>query len=157
MSIQSLLSRFGAFIRGLYTLPPQAGPEVPFPFRLRSQEITIGHHLVPLIMLARSDGELSEGERDVIVAHCQVLSTRRGQRLNPQELTDLETYIGHLAPDLAVLDPALRRLESGGHDELADLFSAAHRVILVDDIVKAGELNQLVDIMEQLDRLRAKP
>lgn len=156
MSFGSVISRFGAFVRNIQSPPDTAGPEVPFPVQLEPVRATVEHHLVPLIIVGRSDHELLESERDVIVDHCRARLRRRDKLLSATEISTLEDYIEHFAPNASQLDAALRKLEAGGQDELTELLQAADRVILADDKVRAEEQSQLSEIKAQLDQLRTK-
>jgi hypothetical protein len=156
MSFESVVSRFDTFVRSLYSAPETAGPEVPFPFQLEPVRALVEHHLVPLIMVGRSDHELLKSERDLIVDHCRAMLRRRDKLLSAAEIAALEDYIEHFSPNLSQLDAALRKFEAGGQDEIADLLAAADRVILADDIVREEERNQLAEIKKQFDQLRGK-
>ena len=157
MPYESVISRFSSFVRGLYSPSEAAGPETPFPFQLESVRAAVEHHLVPLIIIGRSDHELLKAERDVIVDHCRARLRRQDKLLSASEISALENYIDHFAPSLSQLETALRKVEAGGEDELADLLAAADRVILADDIVRAEEQAQLAEIKQQLAQLRTKP
>jgi len=116
MSYGSVIKRFASFVRGLYSPSETAGPEVPFPFQLESVRTTVEHHLVPLVVVGRSDHELLRAERDVIVDHCRARLRRHDKLLSASEISALENYIDHFAPSLSQLETALRKVEAGGED-----------------------------------------
>ena len=155
MSFELVIDRFGTFVRRFYSAST-AGPEVPFPFQLESVRAAIEHHLVPLVLVGRSDHELLKAERDVIVGHCRARLRRQDKVLSASEISALEDYIDRFAPNVAQLDAALRKIEAGGQDELTDLLMALDRVILADDVVRSEEQSQLAEIKKLLDQLRAK-
>lgn len=155
MSFELVIDRFGTFVRRFYS-SGTAGPEVPFPFQLEPVRATIEHHLVPLVLVGRSDHELLRAERDVIVDHCRARLRRQDKVLSASEIAALEGYIDRFAPNLPQLDDALRKIEANGQDELTDLLMALDRVILADDVVRSEEQSQLAEIKKLLDQLRTK-
>jgi hypothetical protein len=156
MSFGSAISRFGAFVRGLYSPSSAAGPDVPFPFQLDSVRAVIEHHLAPLIMVGRSDHELLRAERDVIADHCRALLRRRDKVLSASEISVLEDFIDHFSPNPSQLDAALRKFEAEDRDEFTNLLAAADRVILADDVVREEERSQLAEIKKLFDELQSK-
>ena len=156
MSFGSVINRFGALVRGLYSPSALAGPEAPFPFQLEAVRGAIEHHLALLIMLARADHELARAERDVIADHCRAIIRRRDKVLSASEISVMEDFIEHFAPNATQLDAALRKFEAEGPDEFANLLAAADRVILADDIVREEERTQLAEIKKLFDQLHSK-
>ena len=156
MSFVSVIGRFGTFVRSLYSPSAQAGPDVPFPFQLESSRAVVEHHLVPLVIVGRSDHELLKSERDVIVDHCRAILRRRDKLLSASEISVLEDFIDHFSPNPSQLDAALRKFEAEGQDEFIGLLAAADRVILADDVVREEERNQLAEIKKLFDQLRSK-
>jgi hypothetical protein len=155
MSLETVISRFGTFVRSLYS--ETAGPEVPFPVQLEPVRGAIEHHLVPLIMVGRSDHELLRAERDAIVDHCRTVLRRRDKLLSPSEITTLEIYVDRFAPSLSQLDALLPKFAAADADDIADLLAAADRVILADDVVREEERAQLAEIKKQFDQVRTAP
>jgi hypothetical protein len=156
MSFGSVINRFGAFARGLYSPSALAGPEAPFPFQLESVRGVIEHHLALLITVGRADHELLKAERDVIVDHCRTILRRRDKLLSASEISVMEDFIEHFSPNASQLDAALRKFEAEGPDEFANLLAAADRVILADDVVREDERSQLAEIKKQFDQLHSK-
>ncbi len=157
MSFEAVISSFRAFVRSFYPRAKPEGPEVPFPFRLEAVRAAIEHHLVPLIIVARSDRELLTSERDVIVDHCRlILRQHRDRLLSAAEIAELEEYVERFSPNLSQLDAALHKFETEGRDEFANLLATADRVITADDIVREEERKQLAEIKKQFEQVAAK-
>jgi hypothetical protein len=156
MSFESVIASFRALVRGLYPSSALEGPEVPFPFQLESISPAVGHHLVPLIMMARSDHELLSDERDVIVEHCRALLRHQDRLLSASEIKALEDFIEHFLPNATQLDTALRKFEAEKIEEFPYLIGAAAAVITADDVVRDEERAQLAEIKKQFEALRTK-
>jgi hypothetical protein len=155
MTLGLLVGHFGNFVREIHVRQDDSPPPTPFPDSLNHLREAVGHHLVPLILVARSDGEFEGRERDVIVTHCVTLARSRGLELDGSGTVEFVEYIEGYWPSLLQLEPALKRLEHGDHDELAALLMAVRAVIEADGVIRPEETHLLDQLNEELGRLRA--
>ena len=155
MAYESVIDRFADFVRSLYPAE-KAGPEVPYPFQLDPFRNTIEHHLPPLIMIARADRHLLKDERNAIVDHCRALLRHQDKLLSASEITAMQDYINHFAPNHAQLDSALQKFRTGAPEDFGTLLAGAEHVMTADDIVTAEEKSELAEIKTQYEGLRAK-
>jgi uncharacterized membrane protein YebE (DUF533 family) len=155
MSLGLLVGRFGSFVRETHVRQGDAAPAPPFPDGLNQLREAVGHHLIPLVLIARSDGEFEQRERDVIVTHCVTFARSRGLELDGSGTIEFVEYIESYRPSLMQLDPALMRLERGNHEEMAALLAAARAVIEADGVVRPEETRFLDQLNEELGRLGA--
>ena len=155
MSLGLLVGRFGTFVRETHTPPAQLPPEPAFPDRLNHLREAVGHHLIPLVLIAKSDGEFEVRERDVIVGHCVAFAQSRGLEFDGAAKVEFVEYIDSYCPSLMQLDPALKRLEHGGHDELIALVAAVRAVMEADGVIRPEEMRFLNELNEELERFSA--
>lgn len=160
MSLGLLVDRFGAFIRDSHNgagVNRSAGVEIPhepdFPDELSHLREAVSHHLIPLLLLARADGDFAEQERDVIVAHCTTVATRKGLEMGGNHTIVLTEYVATFRPSLMQLDPALKMLSRSPHEEMGQLVTAAHAVVEADGIVRPEEKQFLIELGEDLAKL----
>jgi tellurite resistance protein len=113
----------------------------------------VGHHLIPLVLIARSDGEFERRERDAIITHCVTFARTRGLELDGTGTVEFIEYVESYRPSLMQLDPALKRLEHGSHNELAALVAAARAVVEADGVIRREESRFLDQLNEELERL----
>jgi tellurite resistance protein len=150
MSYGVLVERFGGFVRERNDAAPAAAEAPrPFPDSLLAEREIIAHHLIPLALLSRSDGEYAESEQRVIVDHCLGLLERIGVRPSGADRATLEKYVASFRPTLMQLDPALKRLEKESAEALAAFMCAARKVVEADGRSDPAE-------MKLLDELRAE-
>jgi tellurite resistance protein len=157
MSLGLLVGRFGAFVRGNCAVPIDATPsrETSWPDSSEHLRALVGHHLIPLVLISRVDGNAADTEQQVIVDHCVALAKRHGVDVNEADRAALAKYVARFRPSLTQLDPALRRLERDSLDDLADLFASASAVICADGEVDPAELHLLDEIKDEAARLAA--
>jgi tellurite resistance protein len=105
------------------------------------------------VLIARSDGEFEQRERDAIVTHCVTFARSRGLELDGTGTIEFVEYVENYRPHLMQLDPALKRLEHGSHEEMAALIAAARAVIEADGIIRPEETRFLDQLNEELGRL----
>jgi tellurite resistance protein len=150
MSYGVLVQRFGELVRERHDVAPAAveAPR-PFPDSLLAEREIIAHHLIPLALLSRADGDYAESEQRVIVEHCLGLLERIGVRPSSADRAALEKYVATFRPSLAQLDSALKRLEKEPADTIAAFLSAARKVVDADGKVDPAET-------QRLDALRAE-
>src|SRR5580704_5770480 len=94
MSLGLLVGRFGQFVREQHNPSVQeAGPEVPFPYGLARLRETVSHHVIPLALLARADGDFADSEKQAILDHCLALLAQGGTPVSGADRAALEDYI----------------------------------------------------------------
>jgi hypothetical protein len=155
MTLGLLVGRFGNFVRETHVPQADSPPVSPFPDSLNHLRDTVGHHLIPLVLIARSDGEFERRERDTVITHCVTFARARGLELDGTGTVEFAEYVESYRPSLMQLDPALKRLEHGSHDELAALVAAARAVIEADGVIRPEETRFLDQLNEELERLGA--
>ena len=155
MTLGLLVGRFGTFVRETHVPQGDSTPVPPFPASLNHLRDAVGHHLIPLVLIARSDGEFEPRERDAIVTHCVTLAGIKGLELDSSDTVEFVEYVESYRPSLMQLDPALKRLEHGSHGELAALVAAARAVVEADGVIRPEETRFLDQLNEELKRLGA--
>jgi hypothetical protein len=153
MSLGLLVGRFGTFIRETHTPPVDSPPVTPFPDSLNRIREAVGHHLIPLVLVARSDAEFDGRERDVIVTHCVTLARSQGLEFDGSDTISFVDYIETYRPSLMQLEPALKRLEHGNRDEMLALVAAVRAVIEADGVIRPEETRFLDELNRELERL----
>jgi hypothetical protein len=156
MALGLLVGRFGTFVREAHSAGGGDAPVAPaaFPGPLNHVRDAVSHHLIPLLLLARSDNDFSPQERDVIVAHCVALARGTGVEIGDALTVDFSDYVGTFRPTLMQLDPALSRLEKAPHAEVGALLAAARAVIDADGVVRPEETRFLAELSEELDAFK---
>lgn len=155
MSLGVLVGRFGSFVREQH-LPPPAVPipeAAPFPETLLHIREAVGHHLIPLTLLARADGDYAALEQEAILDHCIALARDAGIETADHEVVTLRAYICDFKPALMQLDPALHRLSRCSHGEVAALVRAAQAVVDADGTRREEETRLLDELLLELDGL----
>jgi len=155
MSLGLLVGRFGNFVRETHTAQADPLPVPPFPDGLNHLREAIGNHLIPLVLIARSDCDFDPRERDAIVTHCVTFAQSRGVEFDGSDTLEFVEYIESYRPSLMQLDPALMLLERGSHDEMAALLAAARAVIEADGVIRPEETKFLDELKEELARFAA--
>jgi hypothetical protein len=150
MSYGVLVDRFGEFVRERHTAVPHAVAPTPFPETLQAEREIIAHHLIPLTLLARTDGDYAASEQHVIVEHCLTLLERIGVKPSAADRAALENYVAAYRPNLMQLDPALRRLEKDSSGSIAALLCAARKVMDADGKIDPAEIKLLDDLRAEL-------
>jgi hypothetical protein len=114
---------------------------------------SFGHHLVPLMLLARADDDLAASERDMIVDYCEGRARQSGFVLTPDERTALQNHVRriHLLP--MQLAPAVERLKHDSKADIAALLSAAHALVEADGVVRMQETSFLLSLQDDLNPL----
>lgn len=155
MSLGILVGRFGAFVREAHVAAADDHQHVEFPNDLNVLREAVGHHLIPLMLLARSDGEFAPQECEVVVAHCIDQARRQGIEVDPGRAQLFSDYVATYRPTLMQLDPALARLSHSAHQEVLNLVCAAQAVIEADGVVRPEETKLLTELNEDLRDLLA--
>jgi tellurite resistance protein len=150
MSYGVLVDRFGEFVRERHEPISHAVAPTPFPDNLQAEREIIAHHLIPLALLARADGDYAASEQHIIVEHCMTLLERIGVKPGTADRTTLESYVAAFRPNLVQLDPALRRLEKDSPGSIAALLCAARKVMNADGNIDPAEMKLLDDLRAEL-------
>jgi hypothetical protein len=153
MTLGLLVGRFGTFVRENHTPTPAPPPESPFPPHLNQLREKVAHHLIPLVLIGRSDRAFLDCEREVIVRHCLAVARDAGLALDGSEPELLDAYVGGFHPTLVQLEPALQRLGRCQHAELSSLLDAAQALIAADGEVSPEEARLLAELQEELAAL----
>src|SRR5262249_8051821 len=132
MTLGLLVGRFGTFVRENHTPHPSPPPEAPFPPHLNQLREKVAHHLIPLVLIGRSDRAFLACERDVIVRHCVAVASDAGLTLETSEIDAFDSYVDDYHPALMQLEPALHRLGRCSHTELERLLGAAQALVAAD-------------------------
>ena len=150
-----LVGRFGTFVRDNCTVEAQAAAstEAVCPEDVEHVRSAVAHHLIPLMLLSKVDGETADSEIAVILDHCVAIARRREVVLADGHRAAFAAYVAGYRPTLMQLDPALRLLERDNLEDLADLFTAASSVISADGRLDPAELRLLDEIKEEATRL----
>jgi len=150
MTYGVLVGRFGAFVREQHDTAASAPAPAPFPDALQAEREVIAHHLIPLALMARADGDYTVSERRVIVEHCMSLLERVGVKPSAADRDTLENYVAGFRPSLMQLDPALKRLEHESAESLSALLSAAKNLMEADGKLDPAEAKLLDELRVQL-------
>ncbi len=156
MAIDQLMQRFAAFVR---TRPgreptPDAEPAPAFPADLAHIREVCGHHIIPLALISRADGDSVPAERAVIEAHCLSLLKKAGIAPGEAERAAVAECVAQARPAMVQLDPAVARVAAEGEDSVHRLIAAAILVIEADGKRDPGEVDVLNALSEELAHLR---
>ena len=153
MSLGLLVGRFGNFLREQQVVPMVIAAEPNFPEQLERLRGQFGHDMILLTMLSRADGEAAPQERQVILEFCLDRARKAGTPATAKEAAELGDYLRDLRPTMAQFDPAIRRLEHSGKDEVLALVAAAKAVVDADGTRRAREVEFLADLSRELHAL----
>ena len=106
----------------------------------------IAHHMIPLALLARSDGNSDVAEQKIMLDHAVALLAMKGEIVSEQNREALKLYIASLRPSLVQLDPALRRLEQEKPDTMIALLGAARALVMADGRLDPAESHLLDEL-----------
>ena len=148
-----LVDTFGDFVREVYVPIEAIEAQVGFPEELHGLRDAVGHHLIPLLLLARTDREFAPCEEDSIVAHCVMFARRQGVSCDEARAAAFREYVASFRPSLMQLDPALVRLAKCAHGEFAALVDAAHAVVAADGVSRPEEVKFLARLQGDLEKL----
>jgi hypothetical protein len=154
MSLGLLVGRFAAFLNEQpATFFDSTPSEVAFPRNLERLRVQLGHHIVLLTLLSRSDGEAVVQERKVILHHCLEQAHNAGDPATAAEAAELGDYLRDLRPVSAQLNPAIRRLEHGTKEEIIAVVTAAIALVDADGARRPREMTFLTDLKHELHAL----
>jgi tellurite resistance protein len=149
-----LIGHFGAFVRETYVEPVEPPrPEPESSDALHRVRELCGHHIIPLALLSRADGESVASERDAIANHCGWLMKDAGVAVSEAERTALKHHLESFQPTLMQLDLALKRIEHEPKERIAALFAAAINVVEADGKRDPGELRFLAKLSDDLAKI----
>jgi hypothetical protein len=149
MSLGLLVGRFGEFVRDQHEAIASA-PTAPIEEPLAHERQMIAHHMIPLVLLARSDGNSDVEEQAAMLEHALAVLKMKGETVSDSDREALKIYIAEMKPSLVQLDPALKRLESGSPEEMAALVQAAEAVMNADGKIDPAEAHLLEGLKAEL-------
>ena len=152
-SLAPLVDRLAAFLREQPEPPRSSLPDGPYGGDPNHVFESFGHHLVVLMLVARSDEDIVAAERQVVLRHCAERARKTGRELTSEEMEALTEYVGEYRPNQSHLDPALERLKRSTKDEIADLIEAAHAVVEADRVFRLQEALFLASLRRDLAAL----
>jgi tellurite resistance protein len=154
MSLGLLVGRFGQFVREQHEPSVQeAASETPFPHNLAKLREAVSHHVIPLALLSRADGDFADSEKQAILDHCLALLKQNGTPASDDDRAALQDYIAEFRPSLMQLDPALKRLERERPETVAAMLEAARAVIEADGRLDPAEARLMAELSEELSKL----
>jgi tellurite resistance protein len=149
MSLGLLVGRFGSFVREQHDEIASA-PAAPIEEPLAHERQMIAHHMIPLALLARSDGNSDVAEQAVMLDHALAVLKMKGDTVTDADREALKSYIAAMKPSLVQLDPALKRLEHESPAEISALLDAAKKVMMADGNMDAAEVHLLDEMQQEL-------
>jgi tellurite resistance protein len=151
MGVDSVVRRFGDFVAAQAPDAAQsAGPEQLFPHGLAEIRDAFGHHIVPLLLLARADGEVADVEREAILDYCIARARAAGIAVSLADRAALTDYLRDFKPSRMQLDRSLKRLEREPPESMRALIAAAQAVVDADGVRRAGEMRFLTELQHDL-------
>lgn len=152
MSSGVLVGSFAQYVRERHQpRPAQDSPETPYPLSQETRE-AISHHLIPLTLLARADGDENAVEQKVILDHVVTVLTKTGHTVGDADREKLKDYIADFRPGLMQLDPALHRLDREDSDTKIAFLGAARAVVLADGHTDPAEARLLDELKLEFAR-----
>jgi|SRR5882672_6448948 len=148
-SLAILVAGLAEFLREQQKLRSAILPG-PFPDELARVFEVSGHHIVALILVARSDDEVVATERQTIVRHCADRAQKAGLELSSMERAALYDYLHDFRPTLMQLISAVERLKHDTKGEIAELIAAAQEVVEADGVVRLQEALYLTSLQRDL-------
>lgn len=152
-----LIEIFGDFVREIHMPIEAIEEQVGFPAELHDLRDAVGHHLIPLLLLARTDSDVTQCEFDIIVTHCMTFAHGRGVTCDERKAAAFRDYAASFRPALMQLDPAISRLCRCEHGEFAALVGAAHKLVAADGVSRPEEVKFLARLQDELEKLGLAP
>lgn len=150
-----LVEIFGGFVREVYVPMEAIDAQVGFPPELHDLRDAVGHHLIPLLLLARADRECAPCEFEIVVAHCTAFARQRGVACDERKAAAFRDYAASFRPSLMQLDPALAQFARCEPGEFAALLNAAQELVASDGASKPEEMRFLAQLRQRLATLPA--
>jgi hypothetical protein len=156
MALGVLVGRFGPFVRERHDPPTvMEGPRPAFSEDLQGLHRDYAHHIIPLSLLSRADGDAAAAEQKVIVDHCLALARVAGHPASDKEAGALTKYVACFRPTLLQLDPALHRLEHEPPERIAAFLAAVQAVIEADGVTRPEEARFLANLRQEFANAKA--
>ena len=150
MTLGVLVGRFGPFVRERHDPPAVMDEPAPaFSEDLQGLHRDYAHHIIPLLLLSRSDGDSAAAEQKVVVDHCLALARAAGHPASEKEALALTKYVAGFRPTLLQLDPALHRLEHEPPERVAAFLAAVQAVIGADGETRPEEARFLANLKQE--------
>ncbi|HSM94962.1 MAG TPA: TerB family tellurite resistance protein [Rhizomicrobium sp.] len=144
--------RFGGYVRERREArPAQDCAEIPYPLPQETRDV-IAHHLIPLALLARADGDTAAAEQKVMLDHAAAMLTRSGHPVSDADRGKLRDYVAGFRPSLMQLDPALHRIEREDADTKIAFLGAARAIANADGRITDGEARLLDELKLEFAR-----
>jgi hypothetical protein len=150
-SLSNLVDRLVAFLRAVQERQ-KPSPSIPVPAGIAHAFDSFSHHLVALMLVARSDDKVVAAEREVIFRYCLSRARKAGLELSPAEEEALTDYLRHFRPTLPYLISATDRLKQDQKGDVAELVAAAREVIEADGKVRLQEALYFDSLQHDLSR-----
>jgi tellurite resistance protein len=109
-----------------------------------------GHHLVALVLVARSDDKVVATERQAILRHCVDCTEKAGLEMSSMEKAALYDFLRQFRPTLTQFISAIERLKHDTKGEIADLIACAREVVEADGVVRLQEALYLTSLERDL-------
>jgi tellurite resistance protein len=151
MTLGLLVGRFGTFVREQHDANV-TGPITEIEEPLAHERTMIAHHMIPLALLARSDGNSDVAEQAAMLDHALAVLKMNGETISDDNRAALKIYVAALRPSLVQLDPALHRLEKEKPEQIAALLDAAKKVMMADGNMDAAETHLLDEMKAELTK-----
>ncbi len=148
-----LVDTFGNFVREIHVPIEAIEAQVGFPEDLHDFRDAVGHHLILLLLLARTDRDFAQCEEETIITHCVAFARLRGVACNEARTAAFREYATSFRPSLMQLDPALARLSKCDHGEFEALVDAAHALVAADGVSRPEEVKFLSRLKSDLSEL----
>jgi len=154
MTLGLLVGRLGGFLEErAATVSGPAEAAESFPADTARLREALNHHIIPLLLLSRADGESVAPERDAILRYCINAMKDAGGSVSDEEAQALGAYIESYRPTRMQLASALKRLETESRERILALVAAAQVVISADAEHRDSEKRFLSDIAKELAAL----
>jgi hypothetical protein len=138
--------RFGQYVRDRHEpRTAQDSAEIPYPLPQETRDV-IAHHLIPLALLARADGDIAAAEQKAMLDHAVAMLAKSGHPVRDADMGKLKDYIAGFRPSLLQLDPALHRIEREDTDTKIAFLLAARAVANADGKITDGEARLLDEL-----------
>jgi hypothetical protein len=139
--------RLGQYVRDRHEpRVAQDSAQIPYPLPQETRDV-IAHHLIPLGLLARADGDIATAEQKAMLDHAVAMLAKSGHPVRDADMGKLQDYVAGFRPSLMQLDPALHRLEREDTDTKIAFLGAARAVANADGRISDGEA-RLLDEMK---------
>ena len=150
MTLGLLINRFGDFLTEWSTAPSDT---VAAPHDLARIFKHQGHHLVALALLARSDGESAQSEREVILRYSVERAKKSGMDITPAERLALNDYLFGFRPSRTQLTTAVKHMRQDSKEDMVALVAAARAIVDADGERRPRELEFLNELSRDLAAL----